>query len=223
MPDRKLPIIRVDYALIVAALCAATPLTTFAQDDLSAELRRCSLIDEGSARLDCYDALSGRKSPAASESAEVRQEAAAIPGQKTLDDETVDVTTPGQAMVGEGILDEQTADKITLDQKPAETDVVEKEVAITKTLGDLGSETLPRGSRDEAEKLEVRATVSRCEKDFRKKYLFYFENGQIWKQTSDKRLYFKECSFDVTITKDFFGYKMKADNNKRQIRISRVR
>jgi len=27
----------------------------------------------------------------------------------------------------------------------------------------------------------------------------------------------------VTITKDFFGYKMKTDNNNRQIRISRMK
>ena len=65
MPDRKLRIIWVDCALIVAGLCAVTPFTVLAQDDLFAELRRCSLIDDGPARLECYDALSGRRSPAA--------------------------------------------------------------------------------------------------------------------------------------------------------------
>ncbi|MBT8109076.1 MAG: hypothetical protein KJP17_12610 [Gammaproteobacteria bacterium] len=223
MRNRKLPIIPLEYALIVTALYAAAPFTVLAQDDFSAELQRCSLIDEGSARLDCYDALSGRKSAAASESAEAQQESAVIPEQKTLDEETVDVTAAGQAMVGEAILDEKAADKDQLDQEAVEKETPVEALAEAKTLDDLGSETLPRSSRDEADKLAVRATVSRCEKDYRKKYLFHFDNGQIWKQTSDKRLYFKECNFDVTITKDFFGYKMKADDNKRQIRISRVK
>lgn len=94
--------------------------------------------------------------------------------------------------------------------------------AAEKTLDDLGRETMPR-SAAEAEKLEVRATVVRCEKDARKKYLFYFENGQVWRQASDKRVYFKDCNFDVTISKDFFGYKMQKDGDKGRIRISRVK
>lgn len=220
MPDRKLRIIRVDCALIAAGLCAVTPFTVLAQDDLFAELRRCSLIDDGPARLECYDALSGRRSPAAGE---VRQEAAAEPDQKKFDQTATGVTTSGQARVGEGLLDGPAADKTSLDQKRAEEVPANKEIADAKSLDDLGSETLPRGNRDDAAKREVRATVSRCEKDVRKKYLFYFENGQIWKQTSDTKLYFKECNFNVTITKDFFGYKMKTDNNNRQIRISRMK
>jgi transposase len=102
MPDRKLRIIRVDCALIAAGLCAVTPFTVLAQDDLFAELRRCSLIDDGPARLECYDALSGRRSPAAGE---VRQEAAAEPDQKKFDQTATGVTTSGQARVGEGLLD----------------------------------------------------------------------------------------------------------------------
>ena len=171
MEDRDLRLFRVRFAIILTAICAGTPFIAYAEDELSGELRRCSVIDDSISRLDCYDLLSGRNLPAASE----------------------------------------------LPELPAEEKVVKK------TLDDLGSESLPQGARKEAEKLEVRAKVSRCEKDYRKKYLFYFDNGQIWKQTSDKRLYIKDCNFDVTITQDFFGYKMRADGEKRQIRISRVK
>ncbi len=223
MSDRKLPIIRVSWALVAAAFFAGTPLTVLAQDDLSTELQRCSQIVEGVARLDCYDALSGRYSPAASDSVEIEPDTAAVPDQKMPDEEAVDVTTAGQSAVGAEITDEKAVDMSTVGQTAAATTVVEKEVADTKTLDDLGSATLPRGSRDEAEELEVRATVSKCEKDYRNKYRFYFDNGQIWKQTSDTRLSFRECNFDVTITKDFFGYKMKVDGDKRKIRISRVK
>ena len=92
-----------------------------------------------------------------------------------------------------------------------------------KTLDDLGAETLPGAGRTEDETLAVRATVTGCKKDAREKYMFFFENGQVWRQSSDKRVYFKNCNFDVTISRDFFGYKMQADGDKGRIRISRVK
>jgi hypothetical protein len=91
------------------------------------------------------------------------------------------------------------------------------------TLDDLGDETLPGAGRAKDEELAVRAKVVRCEKDVRRKYVFFFENGQVWRQSSDKGVYFKDCNFDVTISKDFFGYKMQRDGDKGRIRIARVK
>jgi hypothetical protein len=59
-----------------------------------------------------------------SEPAGVRQEAAAITGQKTLDEEILNMTSSSQAIVGEEIIDENSADKSTLEQKPAETEIL---------------------------------------------------------------------------------------------------
>lgn len=92
-----------------------------------------------------------------------------------------------------------------------------------KTLDDLGAETLPGAGRTEDEELAVRATVTGCKKDVRNKYMFFFENGQVWRQSSDKRVYFKDCNFEVTISRDFFGYKMLRDGDKGRIRIARVK
>lgn len=92
-----------------------------------------------------------------------------------------------------------------------------------KTLDDLAAETSPKATRKEDGELLVRAKVTRCDKDARKKYYFVFENGQVWKQTSDKRLHYRACEFEVTITKDFFGYKMQPDGEKGRIRIARVK
>ncbi len=90
---------------------------------------------------------------------------------------------------------------------------------------ELGSEQLPSsGDNDEkeaAQRLTVRAV--RCEKGPRDKYYFYLEGGQVWKQVSDKRLNYKECDFNVTISKDFFGYKMQVEGEKSKTRISRIR
>ena len=67
------------------------------------------------------------------------------------------------------------------------------------------------------------ARVTKCVKNASKKFVFYFENGQVWKQVSDKRVFFRNCDFNVTITKDYFAYKMLQDEKKRPIRISRLK
>lgn len=98
-----------------------------------------------------------------------------------------------------------------------------QETAAEKTLDDLGAETLPGASRADDEELAVRARVTGCKKDARNKYMFFFENGQVWRQSSDKRVYFKDCNFEVTISKDFFGYRMLRDGDKGRVRIARVK
>lgn len=90
------------------------------------------------------------------------------------------------------------------------------------SLDDLGAKPLLE-SDDANEELAIRARVTRCEKDARKKYYFVFDNGQVWKQVSDRRLSYKQCDFEVTITKDFFGYKMQPDGEKRRVSIARVK
>jgi hypothetical protein len=91
---------------------------------------------------------------------------------------------------------------------------------------DFGSERIKNSEKSEqedAEEVEVVARVTRCEKDSRKKFFFYLDGGQVWKQVSDKKLYFRDCDFDVTISKDFFGYKMQRVGEKSRFRVSRVR
>ena len=93
------------------------------------------------------------------------------------------------------------------------------------TVESIGAEQLPAARREQEQpEVNVQARVSRCERDAsRKKYVFYFEGGQVWKQVSDKRLFFRDCDFNVTVTKDVFGYKMQIDGEKSKIRISRLR
>lgn len=88
---------------------------------------------------------------------------------------------------------------------------------------DLGAEALPDTREEKKEEKSFSATVTRCGEMANGRYLFYFENGQVWKQANDKRLYFRDCQFDVTITEDFFGYKMQQVGEKKRIRIRRVR
>jgi len=87
---------------------------------------------------------------------------------------------------------------------------------------DVGSETLNRAD-DERRKEIITGTVVECRQDALNDTYFYFDNGQVWKQTSDSRIKLSDCNFDVTIAKDFFGYKMQVVGEARRIRISRIR
>lgn len=88
---------------------------------------------------------------------------------------------------------------------------------------DIGVEGLDRKDRPKEDYKPIRATVTECRKDANRRYFFYFDNGQVWKQKDGARLSFKECNFSATITKDFFGYKMQLDGKNRHTRISRVK
>ena len=111
-------------------------------------------------------------------------------------------------------------DSIESPQSPS-AEVVEAPVAVTpvtkeppvaepEELDDaVGRETVSR----EEEKLTVRGHVVSCRTDATGKYLFYFGNGQIWRQKDNKRIGWKKCEFDVSISKDFFEYKMLPDRS----------
>jgi hypothetical protein len=109
----------------------------------------------------------------------------------------------------------------TVSQEPAQA--VTSEPQIRNAPDDLGAENLPPGAREKVEELAVRAVVTSCTKDAYGKYLFYFDNGQVWKQKNDKRMRFTKCEFEVTITQDFFGYKMQRVGETSRIRIARVK
>lgn len=112
-------------------------------------------------------------------------------------------------------------DKISGRQSKVPEPASEQAVA-TSTLPVIPPEDLGM-KKKKAEVPAVNARVNRCSKDSRKKYIFYIEGGQVWKQISDKRLNFKDCNFNVSIRKDFFGYKMQVEGSKSKFRVSRIR
>ena len=72
------------------------------------------------------------------------------------------------------------------------------------------------------ERKTFRGHVDSCGQLSDDRWYFVFDNGQVWNQSSSGNYRFKECDFDVTITKDFFGYKMKIDDGK-TVRVKRKR
>ena len=79
------------------------------------------------------------------------------------------------------------------------------------------------GAREE-EKPEYSATVTRCEESRQSgQTYFYFENGQVWRQSNYRRLRFRECRFEITLSEDTFGYSMYIPSEDRRIRVTRIR
>jgi hypothetical protein len=69
----------------------------------------------------------------------------------------------------------------------------------------------------------VQGRLTECRKGPTGKWYFYFDNGQVWEQRDNDRLHSRECDFDVTISKDFFGYKMTLPDSDNKIRVARVK
>ena len=88
---------------------------------------------------------------------------------------------------------------------------------------EIGEEQLGGDRRPEEEPPIVMGRVTECRQDSNGRWRFVFDNGQVWRQRSEGRRKFRDCDFDVTITRDFFGYKMQIDGEKSWIRIGRIR
>lgn len=86
---------------------------------------------------------------------------------------------------------------------------------------DIGGDVFEKQSEDYVE--SSRGLILSCRQAADKKWLFTFENGQVWKQSDGRRYRYKECNYYVTITKDTFGYKMQVDGEKAKVRIRRIR
>ena len=88
-------------------------------------------------------------------------------------------------------------------------DTVSPQPEAQRVPDDLGIEK--KKKEQAAKKKSYRGHVRSCGQMSDNRWYFVFDRGQMWKQSSDWIHRFKECDFDVTITKDFFGYKMKID------------
>ena len=79
-----------------------------------------------------------------------------------------------------------------------------------------------RGEDKEKEVFNVRLT--RCtQTSAAGRQVYYFDNGEVWRQSNSSRNNVRNCDAAVTIQKDVFGYKMHVASENRSIRISPVR
>lgn len=152
--------------VFIVAIISSTMLQ--AKESVEDGLQRCALTNNSSARLACYDLLSGRDSELTPKIVETP----ALPAKK------VDAKPKPLILASE--------------PKVASENEILK---ITKCIRAGGND----------------------------KYTFYLDDGQVWKQVSHKRMNFEDCNLEVSIHKDFFGYKMQVEGETKKFRVSRVR
>lgn len=93
----------------------------------------------------------------------------------------------------------------------------------TRPLGDdVGREAL---DSDDGRFVEIyTGTLVRCEDSGRSnRAYFFFDNGQVWRQSNAERLRVRDCSGSVELTRDFFGYKLNFPDDNISVRVRRVR
>lgn len=204
----------------MAAGCALS-IAAAAESSVEEDLRQCSALQDQDARLACYDAIVARmpdaELPAVTDTVpEPTSDDVVAAAAEQASEEAVAAAAPetSEAVVSASAAAEPVNDDAESVSAAAE------EAAAAKAANDERLATLGQPG----EQLELQARVVRCTKDSRGRYYFFhFENGQVWKQKSDRRLRYKECDFNVTITKDFFGYRMVPEGETGKIRIARVK
>lgn len=87
---------------------------------------------------------------------------------------------------------------------------------------EIGLERVKGAEKPEVQKYS--ATVTRCDENEQSgQTYFFFDNGQVWKQSRYRRLRFRDCQFEVSLAKDGFGYQMYIPDKDRTVRVTRIR
>ncbi len=201
---------------MIAAGCALS-FAAAAESSVEEDLKQCAALQDQAARLACYDGIVARMPDAEPPTPEVTAPVLEQPSEEAVAAEEV---SDADSVVADAEQVSKDAVAAVTEEASDEGAAAAEEAAAAKAANDERLATLGQPG----EQVEVQARVVRCTRDSRRRYYyFYFENGQIWKQKSDRRLRYKECDFNVTITKDFFGYRMVPEGETGKIRIARVK
>lgn len=188
-------------ALLLSVACGIAHGT----EGLATALGECRQIDDDRARLICFDAV------------------AAMSTADERDDETTPTAAAETPQSSAAATDAESA-------QPAAAATVESTAGIAPEAADdivpltdeVGLERVD-GVRQAAPPT-YSSRVTRCEVNRQSGQTYFFlENGQVWKQANYRRLNLRDCRFDVTLSKDTFGYELAIPEKDRTVRVSRIR
>jgi len=202
---------------LLAAILVAIPTWSSAEDVVVQDFLTCSGITQDSVRLACYDNASSEFEQ------EPMVDAAPTEARKEISTEVAEVvavaaTVPVEVQE-EAPVQAQEETPVEAAEVTAVAVASKEDPSVVPLTDEVGLSALER----DVPETTIRATVTDCQLDARGKYNFYFDNGQVWKQTDGSRSKYTDCDFAVSITKDGFGYRMVPDGGKRKIRISRIK
>ncbi len=183
--------------ILLGAIAMLAATEAHSQD--SGGMARCAGIDNAEARLACYDEVANR----------------GVPTQSDPDATEIELLPAATRSEPQPL-----TESVRSDPQPATAAPSSGPQPLT---GEVGEEQLSGKSRPEREPESFRGKVVECKQDASKKWYFYFDNGQVWKQRANARLSRRDCDFEVTIAKDSFGYKMQIVGESKKIRVGRIR
>lgn len=196
--------VRVFIAVVVASL--PTPL--LAESDLRPALERCVAIVDDAARLVCYDSI---LLPPAAENA----------GAEPVESRAASAETP-EAEVATAKSTRSGAPEVP-GSAPADVSLPAGETEVQPLDDSVGKQQIEAAKQED--QLTYTARLIRCaESEPSRLTLFYFENGQVWKQRgSGRRLRLRDCDYEAEIKKDAIGFKLRIPEKKVHVRVARVR
>jgi len=182
---------------------AATPT------DPIEELKECARTDDTTARIACFEALGSRVLGEESENTVSSADAESAVAEPVA----VKAAVAEPAAVEAAVVEATAVEATVVETAPSQAES-------SPMPDDLGVEK--KKEEKPAEKKSYRGHVRSCGQMSDDRWYFVFDSGQVWKQSGNGKYRFKECDFDVTITKDFFSYKMEIDGGK-TLRVKRER
>ena len=181
----------------ILAIMAITIAVPAQSQDLAKALEGCASIAENNARLTCFDAIT----------------ALLVDGQDAEDVVAPAAVAAAPAAVSAAPVEVSTA-PVAATTTPAAGPVPLTDV--------VGKERVEPKKADEREKYS--ASVVACQESAQSgQYYFTLENGQVWKQSNYRRLSFRDCKFDIEISKGSLGYNMYIPSKDRSVRVARVK
>ncbi|NIL94901.1 MAG: hypothetical protein GTO71_10800 [Woeseiaceae bacterium] len=192
----------------IAVVAAGLPAALLAESDLCAALERCVAIVDDAARLVCYDSilLPPAAENAGAEPVGSRAASAEAPEAEVA---TAKSTRSGAPEVPGGA--------------PADVSAPAGETEVQPLDDSVGKQQIEAAKQEDQPTYTAR--LIRCvESGPSKLTLFYFENGQVWKQRgSGRRLRLRDCDYEAEIKKDAIGFKLRIPERKVNVRVTRER
>ncbi len=194
--------------------------TTALAHSVESGLRECVAIADDEDRLRCFDALAADSEPPAPPAVAEPAAVAAAPPAAAAEAAPAAVPEAAPAAVPEA------APAAASEASPAAPEPAATP-AVATTEAEPISDEIGRSSikdRDPVEPKKYSARVTKCQENKQSgQYYFFFENGQVWKQSNYQRLRWRNCEFDVTVSKGTFGFDMYIPEKDRTVRVSRIR
>lgn len=191
----------------LANVCAAQ------SSDLVEALKSCARTADRDTRIGCYERLGERALREERTAAERPVEIA--PEPEPAIESVVPAEPAATATAATGAIAGTAAANPVTAEATAET-----AQAVAQPLpDDIGGADF-EAPEDRAPEAFV-GRLSSCTRGHDSRWVFRFENGQIWKQADYRRARFRDCDAQATITKDRFGYRLRMEGSDRSVRVSR--